>query len=371
MRRYWNEIKTAWVQGNLWTRLSLLVMGSGYCACDRWGKGILMTLMEVFFFFFTGRVSWQYIRKLNTLGTVQRKETLDLTTLQKTVNHYDNSLLILLFGVVGILIIAAFVALYVSNFKTVFRMQQMKENGEHINTMKEDCRELINRKFHVSLLALPVLGVILVNVIPIIFMICVAFTNYDMDHQPPTYLFTWVGLKNFRQLFTSSATVTFGYAFIRILFWTLLWALLATFSTYFGGIMLAKLINDRQVRWKKMWRTLFVITIAIPQFVTLLLVGKMFGDYGIVNSICSKTGLTDLLRQIGLVGKGLSYIPFLTKPGWAHVMIVLINIWVGVPFQMLSATGILMNIPHEQMESAKIDGANERPESAYSTNCQH
>lgn len=360
MRRYWNEIKTAWVQGNLWTRLSLLVMGSGYCACDRWGKGILMTLMEVFFFLFTGRVSWQYIRKLNTLGTVQRKETLDLTTLQKTVNHYDNSLLILLFGVVGILIIAAFVALYVSNFKTVFRMQQMKEHGEHINTMKEDCRELINRKFYVSLLALPVLGVILVNVIPIIFMICVAFTNYDMDHQPPTYLFTWVGLKNFRQLFTSSATVTFGYAFIRILFWTLLWALLATFSTYFGGIMLAKLINDRQVRWKKMWRTLFVITIAIPQFVTLLLVGKMFGDYGIVNSICSKTGLTDLLKQIGLVGKGLSYIPFLTKPGWAHVMIVLINIWVGVPFQMLSATGILMNIPHEQMESAKIDGANER-----------
>lgn len=319
-----------------------------------------MTLMEVFFFLFTGRVSWQYIRKLNTLGTVQRKETLDLTTLQKTVNHYDNSLLILLFGVVGILIIAAFVALYVSNFKTVFQMQQMKEHGEHINTMKEDCRELINRKLHVSLLALPVLGVILVNVIPIIFMICVAFTNYDMDHQPPTYLFTWVGLKNFRQLFTSSATVTFGYAFIRILFWTLLWALLATFSTYFGGIMLAKLINDRQVRWKKMWRTLFVITIAIPQFVTLLLVGKMFGDYGIVNSICSKTGLTDLLRQIGLVGKGLSYIPFLTKPGWAHVMIVLINIWVGVPFQMLSATGILMNIPHEQMESAKIDGANER-----------
>lgn len=89
-----------------------------------------MTLMEVFFFLFTGRVSWQYIRKLNTLGTVQRKETLDLTTLQKTVNHYDNSLLILLFGVVGILIIAAFVALYVSNFKTVFRMQQMKEHGD-------------------------------------------------------------------------------------------------------------------------------------------------------------------------------------------------------------------------------------------------
>ena len=85
----------------------------------------------------------------------------------------------------------------------------------------------------------------------------------------------------------------------------------------------------------------------------------MFGDYGIVNSICSKIGLTQVLQNLGLVGKGLSYIPFLSTPGWAHVMIVLINIWVGVPYQMLSATGILLNIPEEQLESARIDGANE------------
>jgi arabinogalactan oligomer/maltooligosaccharide transport system permease protein len=38
-------------------------------------------------------------------------------------------------------------------------------------------------------------------------------------------------------------------------------------------------------------------------------------------------------------------------------MIVLINIWVGVPYQMLVATGVLMNIPTDQIESARIDGA--------------
>lgn len=103
-----------------------------------------------------------------------------------------------------------------------------------------------------------------------------------------------------------------------------------------------------------------MVTIAIPQFVTLLLVGKMFGDYGIVNSLCDKAGITQLFREIGLIGEGMSYIPFLSKPGWAHIMIILINIWVGVPYQMLSATGILMNIPEEQLESAKIDGASER-----------
>lgn len=102
-----------------------------------------------------------------------------------------------------------------------------------------------------------------------------------------------------------------------------------------------------------------MITIAIPQFVTLLLVGKMFGDYGIVNSLCSKIGLTSCLVKKGLVSSTLGYIPFLSKPGWAHVMVLLINIWVGVPYQMLSATGILLNIPEDQMESAKIDGAKE------------
>lgn len=360
MREQWRQFKNALRYGDVFTRLSLLIMGMGYWARGQWIKGFLMMLIEAGFFLFTGKVSWQYITKLNTLGTVQREEVLDLTTLTKTVNNYDNSLLILLFGIVGILVIAAFVWLWICNLGAVYCLQKQKERGEHIASFREDCRKLINGKFHVTLLTLPGLGVILVNVIPIIFMVCIAFTNYDMNHQPPTYLFTWVGLDNFRQLFTSSTTITFGYVFGRALAWTLVWAVLATFTTFFGGILLAKLINDREVRCKKMWRTLFVITIAIPQFVTLLLIGKMFGNYGIVNSFCGKIGLTGFLRDIGLVGQGLNYIPFLTKPGWAHVMIILINIWVGVPFQMLSATGILMNIPNEQLESAKIDGASER-----------
>ena len=107
-----------------------------------------------------------------------------------------------------------------------------------------------------------------------------------------------------------------------------------------------------------MWRTLFIITIAVPQFVSLLLVRNFFSDGGIVNTLCANIGITDFLRDIGLIST--SYIPFLSSPGWAHVMIILINIWVGVPFQMLIATGVLMNLPTEQLESARIDGATPR-----------
>ena len=103
---------------------------------------------------------------------------------------------------------------------------------------------------------------------------------------------------------------------------------------------------------------MFIIAIAVPQFVTLLLVRNFFADTGIVNTICSNAGITDVLKHMGLVKESLNYIPFLSSPGWAKFMIIMINIWVGVPHQMLIATGILMNIPTELIEAAKIDGAN-------------
>lgn len=358
LKKYFCDFGKSVAKGDIWTRLSLVVMGAGYIGRKQIVKGILITLLEVIIILAEIFVTGPYMVKLNTLGTVQREEVLDLTTLTKTVNDYDNSLLILLYGVIGILIVVAFVLLYISNVKAVYRLQEMKENGEHINSFVEDVKALFDGKFYITLLTLPSLGVILMNIIPIIFMICIAFTNYDQNHQPPTYLFTWVGLSNFVSLFTSGTTVTFGYAFVRILAWTLIWAVLATFTTFIGGILLAQFINHQNTKCKKMWRTLFIITIAIPQFVTLLLISKMFGNYGIVNTICSNIGLTDFLHDIGLVSSSLDYIPFLSKPGWAHVMIILINIWVGVPYQMLIATGILMNIPTDQLESARIDGAN-------------
>ena len=152
--------------------------------------------------------------------------------------------------------------------------------------------------------------------------------------------------------------MTFGYAFGRILIWTLVWAVFATITTYIGGILLSMLINNKKTKLPRMWRTIFVITIAVPQFVSLLLVRNFFANNGIFNTFCSGIGLTGWLRDMGVIST--SYIPFLSAPIWAHVMIILINIWIGVPYQMLIATGVLMNIPTEQLESARIDGATPR-----------
>lgn len=355
---YFKDFGTAVAKGDMGVKLSLLVMGAGYIARKQIINGLIMIALEIVFILTCVFYAAPNLAKFGTLGTVQFEQVFDPLTMTSKVNDYDNSFLILLNSIIALFIIVVFILVYIGNIKAVYRLQVRKEEGKHINTFREDIRALFNEKFHITLLTLPCLGIILMNIIPILVLIAVAFTNYDQQHMPPSALFTWVGWRNFKQLFTNSTTLTFGYSFGKILIWTLEWAVLSTLTTFIGGILMAQFINNKKTKLPKLWRTLFMVAIAVPQFVTLLLVRNFFADSGIVNTICSNIGLTDFLKSIGLVNSNLTYIPFLTNPTWAKVMIVLINIWVGVPYQMLVATGVLMNIPVDQLESARIDGAN-------------
>lgn len=360
---YFKDLGTAIVKGDWVVKLSMLFMGAGYTFHKQIIKGLLVTAIEIAFILACIFYAAPNLAKFGTLGTVQFEQVFDPLTLQTTVNDYDNSFTILLNSIIAILMIVCFVLFWISNMKAVYRLQVIDRAPEsllkkHINNFGEDLQSLLSEKFHLTLLFLPTVGIILMNIIPIFVMVAIAFTNYDQAHMPPNALFTWVGFSNFKNLFANSMTITFGYAFRKILGWTLLWAVLATATTFIFGVLLAMFINSKVTKWPKMWRTLFIVAIAVPQFVTLLLVRYFFGDTGIVNSICSNLGVTDFLKSVGLVSQHLTYIPFLSSEHWAKFMIVMINIWVGVPYQMLIATGVLMNIPSDQIESAKIDGAN-------------
>ena len=280
-----------------------------------------------------------------------------MQTMKMEANNYDHSFLILLFSLFSFVVWIAAAYIWMRNVISVYDLQKRAKAGKHINNFIEDIHMYLDEKFHITLLTLPVLGIVIFSVIPILLLIFVAFTNYDGNHMPPDSLFTWVGLANFKSLFsTGGMTVTFGYAFVRVLGWTLIWAFFSTLTTYFGGIIMSLLLNSKKTRLPKLWRTLLVVTIAVPQFVSLLLVRNFFSNRGIVNAICERIGITEFLRFHGVIST--TYIPFLSAPIWAHVMIILINIWIGVPYQMLVATGVLMNLPSDQLESATIDGAN-------------
>lgn len=346
----------ALTKGDIFVKLSLLWWGAGYVRRKQYVKAVIMTLLEAAIIWFTVSFAMEYVPKFTSLGTVKAEKVFNVKTMKSEFNDYDNSFEILLFSLVSFVVWIAAVAVCMLNMRNVYRLQLMEENGIHINTFKQDLRAYKEEKFHITLLTLPVLGVVVFTIVPILLLILVAFTNYDEHHLPPSELFTWVGFQNFISLFGGGGlTVTFGYAFVRVLGWTLVWAFFSTVTTYLGGILLSLLLNSKKTRFSRFWRTMFIITIAVPQFVSLLLVRNFFANNGIVNAVCKNIGLTDFLSGLGLFST--SYIPFLSAPGWAHVMIIIINIWIGVPYQMLIATGVLMNLPEDQLESARVDGA--------------
>ena len=352
-RQFYEDIR----DGDWAVRLSLLFMPAGYFARGQVIKGVLVGIFQGLLLWSLPAVFWPYLSKFGTLGTVVRKVEFNIETMTNVENNYDHSFKILLFSLLAMAVILIGIIFYMRSLHGAKKLYDLKRRGKHINTFREDAREYVNQKFHITLLAMPSLGVTLLTIIPLLVMILVAFVNYDETHMPPTHLFTWVGTANFKTIFTSSVTMTFGYAFSIILVWTLVWAFFATFTNYYGGILLAMFINNRKTRLKRMWRSLFVVAIAVPQFVSLLLVRNFFANQGVVNTLFSNLGITDALKSIGLVPAGLNYVPFLTHPTWARVMIILINMWVGIPYLMLIATGVLLNIPADLTESARIDGA--------------
>lgn len=334
------DIGKTFAQGNWMTKVSFLIMGFGPLLRKQFLRGIAFLLTEVAFIYYMVFFGSHYVKDINTLGTQGRGTNPD-----GTVSYGDNSFLILLYGILTIIIIFAFIYVWRLNVRQNRDAERLLAAGKKLPTVKQDFMSLFDEHFDKTLLALPVLGVFLFIVLPIIFMICVAFTNYDAQHQAPTKLFTWVGLENFKNLFSMGST-GFGSTFLTVLGWTIVWAFFATFLNYFLGMAVAILINKKGIKFKKLWRTILVMTIAVPQFVSLLYIGKMFAADGLVNGYLMKWGWIS------------SAIPFWTDPTIAKVLIIILNCWVGIPYIMLICTGLLMNIPADLYESARIDGAN-------------
>lgn len=344
------DIYLTFKNGDFKTRLSFLIMGFGSLARGQILRGLLFLLFEVVFIFYMISAGWYWLGKLQTLGTKGPQEVYNEKLDQYVMTYYDNSFKILLYGILTIIFIIAFIYTWRLNVKQNKISQEILASGKPLKSSKDDLRSLVDNQFHKTLLALPLTGIIVFTALPILFMILIAFTNFDANHNGySNALFTWQGMKNFNQLITwTSGSSNFSATFGEILTWTLIWAFFATFTNYFLGIFVALMINKKGIKFKKVWRTILVMTIAIPQFISLLYVSKMFSSNGIVNG---------WLMDLGLVGLD-TRIQFWDNPLLARIMVIVINIWIGIPYLMLIATGILMNIPQDLYESAKIDGAN-------------
>jgi arabinogalactan oligomer/maltooligosaccharide transport system permease protein len=340
------ELAFALKDGSYATRFSFFFMGCGQIARGQVVKGLLYLGLQLAFLLFLIFFGWQYIAHLfsGNLGSRISGEIWNekLQIFEKVQG--DNSFLILLYGVVSLVLVGVFFCLWAMNVKGSYENDKRLRADLPLASFQDDLRALLNQRFYVPLLLLPFIGLLIFTVMPLIFMVLIAFTNYDYAHMPPGKLFNWVGFSNFKALFSlSGGNSGFALVFLRVLLWTFVWAFFATFTNYFFGLIIALLINKKGIKLKVLWRTLFVLAIAIPQFVTLLLMQKILDTDGILNKILG-TNILWLADQ-----RNFSLLP--------RIMIILVNVWVGVPYTILMCTGILSNIPADYFEAAKIDGA--------------
>lgn len=335
----------AFKQGNSITRLSLLIFGLGNLKYKQIARGIIFLAIEVAYLYYMITFGAQSLVNMTTLGTREQAKAYNETLGIYEYVAGDNSMLFLLYGVIALFLTAAFIFAACMSMKSAYCTQFRVEHNKHIPTFKDDLRSIREENLHVAMLFLPILGIIAFTIVPQVFMILIAFTNYDHEHQPPGNLFTWVGLDNFKTMLGQGSKL--ASTFWPVLEWTLIWAVIATVSCFILGLMLAMLINRKGTKFKGFWRFMFVLSVAVPQFVTLLSMRTIFNTNGPVNVI---------LRHLGVNG-ATEAIPFFTDPTIAKITILCINVWIGVPFTMLSTTGILQNIPGELYEAAKIDGA--------------
>ncbi|HKM02388.1 MAG TPA: sugar ABC transporter permease [Bacilli bacterium] len=381
----WKFLKTyheTFWSGSFRTKISYVFMGSGHSFMQRSYKTVIYLLLQIGYFVYMlipgGGLYW--LSKFENLGDTPFRIVEECgipgvplgacaidDVVERTV-FMDNSMLITLYSVATILLTITFFTLYWISIKGVAKadkqftkakadykteLLELSENPDvelpkfknPLPTLKNELHELLNSRFHLSTLSIPAMTITVFTVLPLIFMILLAFTNYNQTNGPPNTLFTWVGFKTFSQLFTSVGGSSFSKAFADILQWTFIWAFFATFTNYIFGLLLAMMINRKGIKLKKLWRTVFVITIAVPQFVTLLIMNQLLYKYGPIN---------ETLLQLGWID---TYIDFLTNPLNAKISVILVNVWVGVPYTMLITSGILMNIPSDLYESARIDGA--------------
>lgn len=341
-------------RGDWRTKVSYLIMGFGNFSRGpkQFLVGFLWLAFEAVFILFMVFLGAPNLALFGSLG--KNEEYMDDVTYELIKG--DNSMFILLFGVLSILLIVFFAYMWVKYTKIAYKTCEDVKKGKPLSGPKQQLNYALNDGYHVTVLILPILGVLLITVLPLLCNILVAFTNYDDSHKPPAHLFTWTGFAAFKSVFGGS----YGEHLWGVLGWTLIWAVFATFTNFFFGMFLAMMINKKSIKIKAFWRVCFIIVIAVPDFVTLLMMSKFFG----VSETPGQNGPFNIMLSewFGLGEKGiidwLGQIPANSnKPTLPRVMVIVINMWRGMPFTMLATSGILMNIPEDLYESSRIDGA--------------
>ena len=312
---------------------SALLPGLGQLLSKHYIKAITFMMIHVLFgVILLSGLSSGVMYKFITLGEKPEVRTLFITT------PGDNSLDYIVNGSLFLIILSMFIVFYIFNMKDSIRLGKFLDDGNSLPSGKEYYEFAADEAFVPVFLTPGALGIVFIVFFPMLLTILIAFTNYSgPDHLPPKNLFDWVGFRNFENILKQKEL---RYTFFHVAGWTLVWAILTTVFNFAAGLLLALLTNSKRIKFKGLWRGIFILPYAIPSFVSLLVFRLIFNGMGPINVFLH------------------SNIPFLTDATYARTVAILVNTWVGAPYFMVLIAGALTNISSSLYEASDIDGAN-------------
>ena len=315
-------------------RCSMVVMGMGQLLYGQIVKGLVFLLAECGLLYFFITTGFEYLKGFFTLGTQEENLWLGVKG--------DNSMTMLILGIFAFILLGFFIILYLVNVHDALSTARDVRAGKPVRHIGRTLDAMADEKFHITALTLPVVGVMIFSILPIVFMILLAFTDLGGSVVYPK-LASW-SLSAWQKIFSVGQL---GATFLKILRWNIVWAVLATAINFFGGLALALLLNKKNVIGKKIWRAFPVLAYAIPGFISMVGFKFMFSQSGPINSLLTQAGKDTIF--------------FLTNDAsakwWARGIGLFVNAWISIPSVMLMATGILGNINTDLYEAADIDGA--------------
>jgi arabinogalactan oligomer/maltooligosaccharide transport system permease protein len=191
------------------------------------------------------------------------------------------------------------------------------------------------------LIAPAAVGIFFLIVYPMLFELGLTFSNMNIRRfKNPSFGLEYF-FNNLRWVFTEP--VLKQTKFFPLMFRTFLWTFIQMAGHVSFGLMLAMLLN-RKIMFRPIYRTILVFPWAVPQIIAVLAWrGEFHYEYGYINIILTRLGFAALNWKV--------------DPFWNFFAVNLVNIWLGIPFMMITLLGGLQSIDSTYYEAADIDGA--------------
>lgn len=315
--------------------LSALLAGTGQLYAGQRRRGIAYLLTEVAF--------------ILALFTVLRGPLQGLITLMPQGRLVD-SRHILIVGILAGFVVLAYAWFHVANIANAVRtaswVQAARRPGAiapSASAARRNAGSLGNTPLGPYLYIAPSLvSVFFIIIVPLVFGISLAFTNYNLYHCPPAGRFDWVGLANFAKLLKPGST--WRGQLNMVLGWNVTYAVLGTALAFAAGMGLALALQTHGLRFRKVFRMILMLPWAVPATVSIMVFLGLFNtSFGPINV---------LLRSFGLRG-----IPWFQHRFWARISVLITHVWISTPFNMSIVSAALQSIPEEVYEAARVDGA--------------